>query len=467
MNSSSPSNDGSGRWVLAVFALFLLAGVLPITAVGVASVVSDDGTEVAAGVATPTIVDVELSEFSVGETLEVPAGPVILRVTNDGTMDHDLAIDTLGVKTPMLSAGESAELALGDVPVGTYEVFCSVPGHKDAGMRSTLVAVPSGAVVPAETVSTGGNHAGHDMGQDWAAMDAAMEETMLAFPAETEGKGNAILEPTILPDGTKQFEITAAITEWEVEPGRFVEAWTYNGIVPGPQLRLDVGDRVQVLVHNELPMGTDIHWHGITVPNAQDGVAPYTQPLIAPGESYTYEFSVNEPMVGMYHAHHSGQIAVPNGLFAAMIVGDMELPRGETVSGVTIPQDLELVQELPMVLNDAGVIGLTLDGKSFPATEPIVVDQGDWFLVHYYNEGLQSHPMHLHGFPQLVTAKDGIPLDQPYWADTVNVAPGERYSVLINARDAGTWVWHCHILNHVEREEGMFGMVTALVVNPG
>ena len=98
------------------------------------------------------------------------------------------------------------------------------------------------------------------------------------------------------------------------------------------------------------------------------------------------------------------------------------------------------------------------------ATEPIVAARGEWLLVHYMNEGLQSHPMHLHQMEQLVVAKDGIPLDNPYFADTVNVAPGERYSVLITADSPGTWVWHCHILNHVEREEGMFGMVTAMVV---
>ncbi len=62
--------------------------------------------------------------------------------------------------------------------------------------------------------------------------------------------------------------------------------------------------------------------------------------------------------------------------------------------------------------------------------------------------------MHLHQFPQLVYAKDGIPLDNPYWADTINVAPGERYSVLFNADTVGTWVYHCHILTHVERADG-------------
>ncbi|MDP9494762.1 MAG: multicopper oxidase domain-containing protein, partial [Actinomycetota bacterium] len=69
-----------------------------------------------------------------------------------------------------------------------------------------------------------------------------------------------------------------------------------------------------------------------------------------------------------------------------------------------------------------------------------------------------------HQFPQLVFAKDGIPLDHPYWADTVAIAPGERYSVLFLLESPGVWVWHCHILNHVESETGMFGMVTAWIV---
>jgi FtsP/CotA-like multicopper oxidase with cupredoxin domain len=93
-----------------------------------------------------------------------------------------------------------------------------------------------------------------------------------------------------------------------------------------------------------------------------------------------------------------------------------------------------------------------------------VAAQGDWFLMHYYNEGLQVHPMHLHGQPQLVVAKDGFPLDAPQWEDTVNVAPGERYSVLVHAKEVGVWAFHCHILTHAESDEGMFGMVTALIV---
>jgi FtsP/CotA-like multicopper oxidase with cupredoxin domain len=72
--------------------------------------------------------------------------------------------------------------------------------------------------------------------------------------------------------------------------------------------------------------------------------------------------------------------------------------------------------------------------------------------------------MHLHGFPQLVYAKDGYPLDQPYAADTILIAPGERYSVLITPNHPGTWVFHCHILTHAEAPNGFTGMTTAMVV---
>lgn len=141
----------------------------------------------------------------------------------------------------------------------------------------------------------------------------------------------------------------------------------------------------------------------------------------------------------------------------------MPLLRGRTVSGIPIPADLQVAQEVPMVLNDAGIIGLTLNGKAFPATEPVDTKTGDWVLINYFNEGLQAHPMHLHKFPQIVVAKDGLPLDAPYAADTILVAPGERYSVLVHTNAPGTWVWHCHILTHAEGANGMLGMVTAII----
>lgn len=400
---------------------------------------------------------VDLSEFAIRGDLTVPAGHVILDVLNTGAAPHNVRLAN-GPQTADLQSGDATLLDLGELSPGSYELFCDIPGHRESGMTTTFTVVPEADASPT-LISTERSDE-----PDWAHLDAAMLDSIRAFPAETEGLGNVRLEPTILPDGTKEFDLTVAITPWEVEPGRIVDAWSYNGIVPGPEIRVDVGDKVRVNVQNDLPLGTDIHWHGIATPNDQDGVAPITQDLIETGTNYTYEFVAERAAIGMYHAHHHGQMAIPNGLFGVFTIGDIPIPRGETVSGIEIPEDLVIDHEIPMVLNDAGVIGYSLNGKSFPATEPYVIESGEWAAVTYYNEGLQIHPMHLHQFPQIVVAKDGFPLDNPYVADTVNVAPGERYTVLINPNLEGTWVWHCHILTHVERDEGMFGMVTAIVV---
>ena len=119
-----------------------------------------------------------------------------------------------------------------------------------------------------------------------------------------------------------------------------------------------------------------------------------------------------------------------------------------------------------MVLNDAGVIGLTLNGKSFPATAPVVAKRGDWIEVHYFNEGLQAHPMHLHQFPQLVIAKDGFPLDQPYAADTHPGRPRVSATrVLVHAdRAPAPGSGTATSSTTSSPTTGMFGMVTALVV---
>jgi manganese oxidase len=455
-----------------------LSGIAMLTSlfavmVAVVAVVVVSTTDSGSGApSTPTApVEVGLGDFFIDPSpLSVTQGAT-LAVHNAGHTLHNLAIrdsdgNDTGLTTSDLQANARENLDLSSLAPGTYEAWCTIGGHLEAGMTTTLTITESAEVV----VAAGDDHAhgAHGADEDWEALDAAMEETIMAFPAETEGRGNEVLEPTeVLDDGTLVFDLVVEITDWEVEPGKVVKAWSYNGMVPGPWIKVNSGDDLQIRVTNNLPLGTDIHFHGIDVPNDMDGVAPITQTLIpADGGTHTYEFTAQRQAVGMYHAHHHGQLAIPNGLFGAFQIDDLPLPEGRTISGMEIPEGLVVDHELPMVLNDAGVIGMSLNGKGFPATEPLVMQEGEWALVHYFNEGLQVHPMHLHGFRQLVVARDGIPLDEPFWVDTINVAPGERFSILFQADIPGTWVWHCHILTHAERAEGMFGMVTAVVVQP-
>lgn len=461
-----PTDKTPDKYGLSLFAA-LAALCTFIIAVGVVVAVSAKST-VSTSSSAP--VAVGLTEFAITpQAIAASTGDVQLQVTNNGTMTHNFSVPDLGKKTRDLAPGESQLLDLGTVKAGAYAALCEIPGHADSGMKATLTVSEGGS-------TSASDMAGMNMGASGAATDTndpakleaqskAMIDSFATFPAATQGKGNVPLEPTVDADGTKVFTLTAAITDWETEPGKTVKAWTYNGTVPGPLLKVNVGDHVKVIVKNDLPGAwTDLHLHGVDVPFKMDGVSPITQDPIKPGESYTYDFTPDHIHMGMYHAHLMGEMTVPNGLFGVFQVGEQPLPAGRTISGIAVPKDIKIAQELPMVLNDAGVIGLSLDGKGFPATSPVVANNGDWIEVTYFNEGLQMHTMHLHRFAQIVISKDGWPLDSPYAADTIAVGPGERYTVLINPTEVGTWVWHCHILNHVERDTGMFGMVTALVV---
>jgi FtsP/CotA-like multicopper oxidase with cupredoxin domain len=372
----------------------------------------------------------------------------VLKITNGGAIQHTLSVDGKDLVTPTLEPKGVAGLALKGLAPGSYTLSCTIPGHKTAGMTAELQIMAGGG----ETASGGSGH-NREMTAD--EMDEAMAAPTKAFLAgvKTKGVGAQLLDPKMLGDGTKEFDLTTTIVDWEVEPGKFVKAWTYNGTVPGPTLKVNIGDKVKVVLHNELPESTSIHFHGLMTPNSMDGVPDITQPPVKPGQSFTYEFTAKGPAVGMYHSHQDAVKQVPNGLAGMFLVGQEPLPASVNLS-----------QEIPMMLNDSGTIGLSLNGKSFPATAPVVARTGDYVLVHYMNEGVMAHPMHLHGVPQMVIAKDGIPLAQPYEADTILVGPGERYSVLVHATEPGAWAWHCHILTHAETDKGMFGMVTAMVV---
>ncbi|HET7623432.1 MAG TPA: multicopper oxidase domain-containing protein [Gemmatimonadaceae bacterium] len=282
-------------------------------------------------------------------------------------------------------------------------------------------------------------------------MDAMHEKGIKAFPAPTKGKGNQLLAPRI-EKGVKVYELTAREIDWETEPGKKVKAWAYNDQVPGPQIRVREGDRVRVVLKNELSESTSIHFHGLEVPIDQDGVPFITQQPIKPGDTYAYEFVVPNSGSHMYHSHHNSAKQVGMGLLGAFIV---EPKRERAVEQA----DVDYV----MILND-GFHGYTLNGKGFPATEPIKAKLGQKVRIRYMNEGMMIHPMHLHGMHMTVIDKDGWPQPQPWKCDTLNIAPGERWDVIVNCTNPGTWAFHCHILPHAESEHGMFGMVTALIV---
>jgi FtsP/CotA-like multicopper oxidase with cupredoxin domain len=330
-------------------------------------------------------------------------------------------------------------------------------GIVGAGSVSAAALTYSGAdLMGRNTVLADGHNDMPQQGEvDFEAMDQHHEQGVNTFLQNIGADPNFWRPPLeFTMDGdVKVFQITCRNIEWETNPGTVFPAMGYNGLVPGPEIRVTEGDNVRVVCTNEMTQSTSIHFHGVLVPNSMDGVPYITQPPIRPGESFNYEFTARNPGSHMYHSHHNAAEQVSSGMLGAFVIEPADKSREPEVSA-----------EYTLVLNDT-TMGFTLNGKSFPYTQPIIASLGDKIRVRYMNEGFMIHPMHLHGIPQLVFAKDGYNLPVPYLCDTLLIAPGERYDVLIDCTELGAWAFHCHILTHAESRNGMFGMVTALVVN--
>lgn len=334
--------------------------------------------------------------------------------------------------------------------IGSRRNFLKMAGVAGIGLGAAAcgannapapTAAPAATAVPAATAPQ-------------LDMDAAHEEAVKIFVANAGKDPNfwkVPLEPKMDGD-VKVFEVDAVETDWEVQPGMKVPAMAYNGHVPGPELRATVGDKIRFVLNNKMTQSTAVHFHGLIVPNEVDGVPYVTQPVVKPGASASYEFEIKNAGSHMYHSHHNAAEQVTKGLLAPMIID----PKDKS-------EDPPYDSDYTFVLNDTA-LGLTFNGKSFPYTQPIIAKVGERVRVRYMNEGLMIHPMHLHGLEQLVFAKDGWNYKEPWMCDTLNIAPGERYDVIVTAHSPGVWAYHCHVLTHAESSHGMFGMVTAMIV---
>lgn len=122
--------------------------------------------------------------------------------------------------------------------------------------------------------------------------------------------------------GVREFRLVAAKAHATIAgvPHPETEVWSYNGQVPGPEIRVRQGERLRVHVENRLPVDTTVHWHGLRLPNAMDGVSHLTQAPIAPGQTFTYEFDCPDAGTFWYHPHHRSHEQVERGLAGSLIV---------------------------------------------------------------------------------------------------------------------------------------------------
>lgn len=338
------------------------------------------------------------------------------------------------------------------VTVSGFTVFLLIAGVSipaafvNLGLRAEDVR---GLIMPAGMITTPETSAAamHDM--------AAADPRDVTFTAAPGDRGDRVLAPR-LEDGVKVFDLEASVITWYILPDVPVTAFAINHQVPGPRLEVIEGDRVRINLTNRLPESTSMHWHGLMVPNAMDGPAHITQAPIPPGGRFVYEFVVRQTGTYLYHTHDNPDRQQALGLYGALIVRP-RLPEVEP------PSDAEYVVQLqewlhrdgltyPAMPMDGGFPNyFTINGKAFPATDTLHLRVGQSLKLRFIgSNGVGIHPMHMHGGPFTVIARDGQSLapSAQFQADVVNIGPGQRYDVLWPARGPGKWLLHCHISHH-------------------
>lgn len=274
-------------------------------------------------------------------------------------------------------------------------------------------------------------------------------------------------------NGVLEFTLDARPVWWRIYGKQRLAAYAYNGIVPGPQIRVKNGQRVRIRFTNRLPVETTVHWHGIGVPNAQDGVPDVTQKAIKSGDSYTYEFTARpagDPNGGgtfLYHTHVDEDRQMPAGLYGSFIIDPAKPATKPAVDKTLVFSEWTADPATGRVRGVMQMEGMlpnffTINGKSFPDTEPIDIPTGKRVLFRLVNAGQMAHPIHLHGTAFRVVARDGhaIPRAQQQLRDTITLESGERADVAFT-EPPGKWVLHCHIGHHLTNDgEGPGGLLT-------
>jgi FtsP/CotA-like multicopper oxidase with cupredoxin domain len=239
-----------------------------------------------------------------------------------------------------------------------------------------------------------------------------------------------------------EINLEARIARIEVAPGQSVDAWTYNGGVPGPLIRVRVGDRLIVHFTNALPSPTTVHWHGLRVPIGMDGVPDISQPPVKTGESFTYDFVVPDAGLFWYHPHVMSAAQVGFGLYGALLVDDPEEQIGVADELVMVLSDMALNDRGALESPQAGgsianVFGregthVLLNGRKQPS---LLVRSGApqrWRIVNaaksrYFN-------LDLGGLTFRQIGGDGGLQEYASDRDTLMLAPGERADVLVTPR---------------------------------
>ncbi len=308
--------------------------------------------------------------------------------------------------------------------------------------------------------------------------------------------------------GIRTIQLEARELTWELAPGRRVKAMAYNGRIPGPEIRSREGERLRIILKNSLAEPTTVHWHGLEVPNRMDGVPDITQKPVDPGQSFVYEFEARPAGTRWYHTHFKEHRQMDLGLAAPLIIEPAEkeplaydrevtlvLDDWATGSGKALPATAEgtaggrggmggmmgggmggtggggMGGMMGGMMGGRGMGGMmggmrsgdhpeydtmTINGKAYPATEPLRVRKGERLRLRLINASAEhTHVIRLAGHRLNVTHTDGNPLQAPIAVDAIPIAPSERYDAIVVAEHPGAWFLHCTQPGHASAGEQM------------
>ncbi len=313
--------------------------------------------------------------------------------------------------------------------------------------------------------------------QTYSSMAALLTLSLLISPAVANPpkvaramphhSAQAAQPPVITPDlpklpwkmenGVKVFHLTAEICKREIlpatgmAPAKVLNVWGFNGTVPGPTIEVNEGDHVRIIFKNNLPEDTTVHWHGLEIPIEMDGMPFISQPMVKPGESFTYEFTLHQNGTFFYHSHGAMQELM--GMIGFFII------HPKVANDPPVQKDFALcLQEWASLPNNSipnsmsmEFNWLTINGRSAPATTPLIIKEGERVRIRIINMGMDHHPIHIHGLQFYETGTEGGRAPKSTWRpeNTVLVGVAQSRDIEFVASHVGDWMLHCHLPHHM------------------
>ncbi|BDD11133.1 hypothetical protein FUAX_35650 [Fulvitalea axinellae] len=318
----------------------------------------------------------------------------------------------------------------------------------------------------------------------------------------------------------KEFQLSVGIDIHEPALGMQYHTLLFNGTLPGPEIRVNKGDKVRVIFKNDTPMNHTIHWHGLHTPWRMDGVPFVNQLPVMPGNTFVYEFVAEPTGTHFYHCHWGTVMHMQAGMYGSFIIDDpddpvkKQFPYDREYVMVYSAHDVNFIRnemnrmlgrmkertylmrngrynqerwstfdsleefekavdkgfDPPYVRNRRAPAELpdpnwfTINGKSYPYAPQLYIKEGERIRVRLINAGNVPYYLHLHGHDFWQVADDGRPLPAPYQANTIPLMPGKTNDIIIEGNNRGIWTFHDHDTRKVTNN-GIYpgGTLTTLV----